>query len=175
MALAAVAWHFFGQAGEFLAAACTGASNHEERCLCRVLMGDECLGTVLCPEPTQAHALLSAVGVRCGEFAGQRDTVPCDCTIRIDTTARHIEVDKVSGALLLAAGRRIDVNRAAAEDLEAVPGIGPKLAARIVEIRDTKGPFATVGDLRIVPGVGRKKLAQLAPFLAANPLIPVQF
>lgn len=48
-----------------------------------------------------------------------------------------------------------------ASELEALPGIGPALAARIVEYRDGHGPFASVDDLTDVPGIGPAKLEAL--------------
>ncbi|MBC7093246.1 helix-hairpin-helix domain-containing protein [Candidatus Bipolaricaulota bacterium] len=53
----------------------------------------------------------------------------------------------------------LNVNRASAEELEKLPGIGPALAARIVAFREAHGPFRTVDDLLAVPGIGPKTLA----------------
>lgn len=53
----------------------------------------------------------------------------------------------------------IDLNRATADDLTRLPGIGPMLAARIVAARETRGAFESVDDLRRVAGVGATKLA----------------
>ena len=55
----------------------------------------------------------------------------------------------------------ININTAGASELEALPGIGPALAARIVEYRDGHGPFASVDDLTDVPGIGPAKLEAL--------------
>jgi competence protein ComEA len=52
----------------------------------------------------------------------------------------------------------IDVNRATAEQLDALPGIGPTTAAAIVDHRETNGPFASVDDLEAVRGIGPAKL-----------------
>jgi competence protein ComEA len=57
---------------------------------------------------------------------------------------------------------RVDVNAADAAELESLPGIGPVLAARIVEFRDANGPFGELGDLGEVTGIGPKLLAGLA-------------
>jgi competence protein ComEA len=55
----------------------------------------------------------------------------------------------------------IDVNTATADQLEALPGIGPTLAAAIVQERERNGPFRSVDDLNRVPGIGPGRLAQL--------------
>jgi competence protein ComEA len=55
----------------------------------------------------------------------------------------------------------IDLNRAGPAELEALPGIGPAIAAAIVTWRDDNGGFATVDDLLEVPGIGPAKLAAL--------------
>lgn len=46
------------------------------------------------------------------------------------------------------------VNRASAKEFEALDGIGPVLASRIIAYRKANGPFATVEDLLKVPGIG---------------------
>ncbi|EKP94946.1 ComEA family DNA-binding protein [Thermaerobacter subterraneus] len=64
---------------------------------------------------------------------------------------------------------RIDINRATAAELEALPGIGPALAQRIVADREVNGPFRRPQDLTRVPGIGEKTLAQLLPHITAGP------
>jgi competence protein ComEA len=56
---------------------------------------------------------------------------------------------------------RIAINTADVTALEALPGVGPVLAQRIVEHRNRNGPFAVVEDLLDVPGIGEAKLAAL--------------
>ena len=55
----------------------------------------------------------------------------------------------------------VDVNRASADQLEELPGVGPAIAAAIVSHREQHGPFATVDDLVDVRGIGEAKLEQL--------------
>ncbi|MBC8195499.1 MAG: ComEA family DNA-binding protein [Acidimicrobiia bacterium] len=55
----------------------------------------------------------------------------------------------------------VNVNQASAPQLEQLPGVGPSLAAAIVEYRQRSGPFTVVEDLLSVPGIGPAKLAGL--------------
>jgi competence protein ComEA len=59
----------------------------------------------------------------------------------------------------------VDVNRASAAELEAVPGIGPVLAQRILALRAERGRFASLAELKQVKGIKDKRLARLAPYL----------
>jgi competence protein ComEA len=62
----------------------------------------------------------------------------------------------------------LDLNRASAEEFGRLPGVGPALAARIVDARARAGPFESVDDLRRVRGVGRVTLERLRPLLAVS-------
>lgn len=56
---------------------------------------------------------------------------------------------------------KIRLNAATAAELDALPGVGPVIAERIVSFRDENGPFKTLEDLLDVPGIGEAKLAEL--------------
>ncbi|MBI5526672.1 MAG: helix-hairpin-helix domain-containing protein [Deltaproteobacteria bacterium] len=73
-----------------------------------------------------------------------------------------IVAGRFSGAEMLALSMPIDINSADARDLEALPSIGPALAARIVEHRTTNGPFQSINDLFFVKGVGPETLKKIA-------------
>lgn len=62
----------------------------------------------------------------------------------------------------------LDVNRAAAADLAALPGVGPGLAQRIVEERERRGRFDSPEALRYVLGMGPKKLAAIRRFITVS-------
>jgi competence protein ComEA len=57
----------------------------------------------------------------------------------------------------------ININTASPAELEALPGIGAKTAARIVEYRQKNGPFKKVEELMNVRGVGEKNFLKLKP------------
>jgi competence ComEA-like helix-hairpin-helix protein len=63
------------------------------------------------------------------------------------------------------AAEPLDPNRATAEALEELPGIGPALARRIVESRDADGPFRSVEELLRVRGIGPALLERIRPRL----------
>jgi len=62
-------------------------------------------------------------------------------------------------------GGKVNLNSATAADLEALPGIGPVLAQRIVDYREQHGPFRAVTDLQKVSGIGAKTYASLEPLI----------
>jgi len=79
------------------------------------------------------------------------------------------ETAPVEGATNAGAGGLIDLNRATAAELDALPGIGKVLAGRIVEWREREGPFQSVDDLGKVEGIGPALLAKLKPLVTVVP------
>jgi competence protein ComEA len=77
-----------------------------------------------------------------------------------------------SGVALAAAKEapagKVNINSASVQQLSALPGVGEKLAARIVEYRQKSGGFKSVQELMNVKGVGEKNFARLQPFLTAG-------
>ncbi|WKU08545.1 ComEA family DNA-binding protein [Micromonospora sp. HUAS LYJ1] len=60
-----------------------------------------------------------------------------------------------------APGGRVNLNTATLAQLDALPGVGPVLAQRILTHRDQHGGFRSVGDLRQVDGIGDARYEQL--------------
>ncbi len=56
---------------------------------------------------------------------------------------------------------KIDINKATADELTEIKGIGTELASRIVSYRETNGPFKSINDLTKVKGIGEKKLEKI--------------
>ena len=79
---------------------------------------------------------------------------------------RTVEIER---ARPQSAGFQVDINRAAWVEFATLPGVGRKLAERIVQSREQQGPFADVDDLRRVRGIGPHTLETIRPYLRPMP------
>jgi competence protein ComEA len=61
----------------------------------------------------------------------------------------------------------VDVNHATGPELQRLPGIGPAMSSRILQVREQQ-PFRSVDELRRVPGIGVKTLDHLRPFVTVG-------
>ncbi len=61
--------------------------------------------------------------------------------------------------------KRIDINTMGKEELLKLPGVGEKLAERIIKYRETHGPFRDIDELKNVSGIGDKKLKEIKDYL----------
>ena len=78
-------------------------------------------------------------------------------------------VRPLGGLELVLLGRPVDLGRATAEDLSAIPGIGPGLAAEVVRDREERGPFRSPDDLLRVRGIGPARMARARPWVYTIP------
>ncbi len=65
---------------------------------------------------------------------------------------------------------KLDLNRASLDQLVGVPGIGPRMAQSIIDLRLKKGSFKHVEDLLEVTGIKKKKFASIAGYFEIVPL-----
>lgn len=63
------------------------------------------------------------------------------------------------------ASGKVNINTATLDEMTVLPGIGPKLAQRIIDHRETNGPFRTVSELTEVEGIGDKKLLSILDYI----------
>lgn len=68
----------------------------------------------------------------------------------------------------LPAADKVDINKADKAGLEAVKGIGPSLAQKILDYRKANGPFKSVDDLENVNGIGPATLARMKPMVTVS-------
>ena len=62
----------------------------------------------------------------------------------------------------------IDLNRATGHDFEGLPGVGPKLAERILAYRRSIGAFHSLDELQSVKGIGNKKFERIRPLVTVT-------
>ncbi|MCU0714063.1 MAG: helix-hairpin-helix domain-containing protein [Pirellula sp.] len=58
-----------------------------------------------------------------------------------------------------------DLNRATSEELDLIPGVGGKMAADIISLREEMGGFQSVEDLQNIRGIKKAKLAAISPYV----------
>ncbi|MEE8460358.1 MAG: helix-hairpin-helix domain-containing protein [Phycisphaerales bacterium] len=81
---------------------------------------------------------------------------------------RAARVPVGSRPMTAAPDMRIDVNIATEVQLNALPGIGPALAARIATDRETRGPFESIDDLARVHGIGPRLIERIGPHVVCD-------
>ncbi len=62
----------------------------------------------------------------------------------------------------------VDINKATAQELQTLSGIGKKYAERIVEYRETNGKFQKKEDIMKVKGIGKKKYEKIKDMITAG-------
>jgi competence protein ComEA len=105
-----------------------------------------------------ARADLALVKLAAPVADGQQVVVPA-----------RVEVGAVAPSGSGAAGSGtgpVHLNSATLEQLDALPGVGPVTAQKIIDHRERHGAFRTVDDLDAVPGIGPARLEQLRELVA---------
>jgi competence protein ComEA len=125
-----------------------------------------CPGVLVFPQPPTLAAVLAQAGVAAPpEPAATK--LPSGTKVEVTGDGQY-RLGSMSGPQLMTLGLALDLNTTTALDLEALPGVGPALAQRIVDYRRTHGPFQKIDDLEQVSGIGPKKLAQIKPYVCID-------
>ncbi len=110
-----------------------------------------------------AAVFLSGLAVAALGAQGQTGTVV--------TVQRQPDVDSTLARDTVAAaadGEPVNLNTATAQELEALSGIGPVLAQRIIDYREQYGPFESIDELIEVKGIGPVLLEKLRGFVSVD-------
>ena len=63
---------------------------------------------------------------------------------------------------------KIDINKATAEDLQKISGIGPSLAEKITNYRNSNGKFSSIEELKNISGIGDKKFESIKEYITVK-------
>ena len=98
---------------------------------------------------------------------------PVLAVVLLATSAAHAvaqePASKGTAASAPAAGSPLNLNTATVAQLEALPGIGTRVAQRIVDFRTKNGSFKKVEDLMKVQGIGERSFLKLKPLISVAP------
>lgn len=114
------------------------------------------------PQTVSPVVITSAEAASAVASASTTSPVPTTTSSAPATTAPPPTTDHAKRATV---DDPVTLNTATLEDLERLPGIGPKRAAAILELRQKLGRFRQVEDLMRVKGVGRATLKKLRPIV----------
>jgi competence protein ComEA len=62
----------------------------------------------------------------------------------------------------------VNINTASASELQRVPFIGPETAAKIIDHRNTHGPFRRTEHLMLIRGIGDKRFRRIREFVTVE-------
>lgn len=74
----------------------------------------------------------------------------------------------VSSQEALSPDRKININTADADELVKLPGIGPAIAARIIEYRTENGPFSDISEIKNVRGIGQARFEAIKDYITTE-------
>ena len=98
---------------------------------------------------------------RAGGATAPADTAAINLAAPLADGMQVLVPSRVPGAGATAAPGRVSISSASVAELDALPGIGPVTAQKIVDYRLAHGGFRSVDDLDAIPGIGPARVEQL--------------
>ncbi len=98
---------------------------------------------------------------RAGGATASADTAAINLAAPVADGMQVLVPRRVPGAGAGAAGTRVSLSSATAAELDALPGIGPVTAQKILDYRAQHGGFRSIDDLNAIPGIGPARIEQL--------------
>ena len=126
--------------------------------------------------PIEAGMTVLDVIEKAGGIKEKLSLTPEDLLIPIEKNCRlyilpagdgkgRVSLESIAAQKLPILSLPISINTAGIEELNTLPGIGPKIAQAIVEYREAHGKFTSFDDLLQVRGIGPKRLAEMLPHI----------
>jgi competence protein ComEA len=81
----------------------------------------------------------------------------------------NVKLERMEARKLIVFSLPLDLNRASAEDLSLIPGIGDPLGREIVAYRQRRRAFRSVEELKNVKGIGDSKFQSIKTYFIVNP------
>ena len=119
------------------------------------------------PSPEGGAEVVREV-VRIAEEQGSQSELP-ELHSGLLAITPDLPCEKIPPELALLFHLPLPINRADQEELIQLPGIGPKLSARIISFREGQGAITGPEDLGHIKGIGSKMTARLTPLLCFAP------
>jgi len=98
---------------------------------------------------------------RAGGATAPADTAAINLAVPLADGMQVLVPSRVAGAAGTSAPGRVSLSSASVAELDALPGIGPITAQKIVDHRLANGGFSSVDDLDAIPGIGPTRVEQL--------------
>ena len=98
---------------------------------------------------------------RAGGAAASADTAAINLAAPLADGMQVLVPSRAAGGAGKAAAGRVSLSSATVAELDALPGVGPVTAQKIVDYRAQHGGFRAVEDLDAIPGIGPARIAQL--------------
>ncbi len=86
--------------------------------------------------------------------------------VLLGCSAGQVRFVRMGNAECLLLGIGMPLDTASADDVQLIPGVGPKLASRIIDFRTRNGAICSLADLERVDGIGRTTAQRMAPYLS---------
>lgn len=125
-------------------------------------------GYLLWPQPvahlklqTMSTVAVSSIDSGLAALPDETETQPTENKAPAKKSNRHHRADKKKPLHPPV----LNLNTASVLQLQLLPGIGPKMAERILEYRKSKGAFQSAEQVMDVKGIGTKKFEKLKPYL----------